>query len=48
MHYVVFVSDGSKYYFYHNCSTNAATNARVLSDTPLSRVVLRSGQVYLD
>lgn len=47
LHYVVNVSDGSKYYFYHNCSNGTATNVQNLTATNVTRIVLSNGQVYL-
>lgn len=47
LHYVVFVSNGEKYYFYHNCSNGIATNAQNVTSTAINRVVLSNGQVYL-
>ena len=47
LHYVVFVSDGTKYYFYHNCDTGVATNAQNVTSTVTTKIVSLQGQVYL-
>lgn len=47
LHYVVNVSNGTRYYFYHNCTTGIAKNAQNLTNTKLTRVVLSAWKVYL-
>lgn len=47
IHYVVFVSDGTKYYYYYNCDTGTSTNAQNVTNTIYTSVVSENGQVYL-
>lgn len=47
LHYVVNVSNGTRYYYYHNCTTGVAKNAQNLTNTKLTRVVLSAWKVYL-
>ena len=47
IHYVVFVSDGTKYYFYHDCSDGISTSVQDLSGWPAVLSALRDGQIYL-
>jgi hypothetical protein len=47
LHYVVNVSNGTRYYYYHNCVTGVAKNAQNLTNTKLTRVVLSAWKVYL-
>lgn len=47
IHYVVLVSNGQKYYFYHNCSTGVPTNVQNVTATDYTRAVWSNGQIYL-
>lgn len=47
LHYIVFVSDGSKYYFYHNCANGVATNVQNITNTADTKIIISNGQVYL-
>jgi len=47
LHYIVNVSNGTKFYYYYVCSTGASTQAKNLTNTATSKVVLSNGQVIL-
>jgi hypothetical protein len=47
LHYVVYVQWWQRYYYYHDCATGIAKNAKDLTNTTLTRVVISQGQVHL-
>lgn len=47
LHYIVNVSNGTKFYYYYVCNTALGTQVKNLTNTKITKTVLSNGQVIL-